>query len=68
MKLVEFVNAATEKVLNRLVGEAKATAACPPDYTYPCIISGVCTGNHARQRCWTKPDCSGRVCVHTGCC
>ncbi|HEY1178828.1 MAG TPA: hypothetical protein VGF17_21960 [Phytomonospora sp.] len=57
-----------DKVLDRLVGRTRAHAACPPEDTYPCVISGVCPGLHTRKHCYTKPDCSARVCVVTGCC
>lgn len=68
MKLVKLVNATTEKVLNRLVGEATANAACPPDPYTKCIISGVCPGLHTKLSCRTPGNCGNDVCTYVGCC
>ncbi|MEV0648474.1 hypothetical protein AB0I28_24740 [Phytomonospora sp. NPDC050363] len=66
MKLVKL---ATEKVLDKLVGKVDAYAACPPDTYYRCVVNGICgSPGHERQRCWTKPDCSGITCASSGCC
>lgn len=65
--MVKSMRNLVDGALDRIVRGKAASASCTP-YTYTrCVVSGVCSGGHSRQRCYVAAGC-GTVCEHIGCC
>jgi hypothetical protein len=67
MSLIKSVNSFADKALNRLVGSTTASAGCPPDSWNRCVVNGVCSSGHSKERCSTNGACVV-TCTHIGCC
>lgn len=67
MKLFRTAGELADKALNRLVGTTTASAGCPPDPFYRCVINGVCSSMHSKEYCSTSGSCV-TTCRHVGCC